>query len=415
MTVATCNGAGKTTLLSKLAHWFLSTREDAKVLTTAGMGAQMRILWKKIHASHAGSRYPLGGELLTTELRYGPEWYGLGIATDQETNLQGYHSTGDDDTPGAPGGLLAIVDEASGCKPWVFDAIQGWMTRANTYWIVCGNPNESTGPFAETFERGDWTRFQISAFDVPGNIISREWIEGRRAYWGEDTPQYQVRVLGQFPTAGSDRQVFPMALFEDTADDTFPPGARHMGVDVARSIDRDRSAIVVQDNGKVIHVEAWRSKDMMAVAAHVGEVAARLGVDGSNIHVDETGVGSGVLDRLRELGLPADGVVAGGSPVGDWPSLVGQNARAANRRAELYWVARMSLIEHKASVPREYRETLWREASNVQSLDPGQSGQIRIEPKERIRSRLGESPDFTDAWVMSFARSGSGRFRIYAM
>ena len=411
--VATCNGAGKTTLLAELILWFMVTRKDAKVITTAGIGAQMRILWRKVRAAHALCKTPLGGELLMTEWKFAPEWYALGIATDEEVNLQGYHPTGDVDEPGADGGLLAVIDEASGVAGWAWDAVSGWMTRRNTYWIACGNPNEGSGPFFDTFERDGWRKFQVSAFDVPEYIIRREWIEEQRRYWGEDSPQYQVRVLGQFPTAGSDRQVFPVALFEEVADETPEAGDTHMGVDIGRG--GDRSVAVIQKRGRVVAVESWQSRDLMESTARVVELAVLHGVEGGNIHVDADGLGSGVVDRLRQTDWSVDEVHFGGGVEGDWPDLVGEHVLALNRRAELYWVARQALIHRRAVVPREYRNTIWREASNVQSLDPGQSGKLRIEPKERVRARIGSSPDYADAWVLSFSRMGSGRFKIHVI
>jgi hypothetical protein len=44
---------------------------------------------------------------------------------------------------------------------------------------------------------------------VPESIISREWIAEQAEIYGEDSPQYFVRVLGKFPPKGGDYQLIP--------------------------------------------------------------------------------------------------------------------------------------------------------------------------------------------------------------
>jgi len=404
----TCNGAGKSTWLAEQVLWFMSTRNNARVVATAGVGAQVRSLWRKVRGAHAGSRRKLPGAPLMQKWELGPEWVAEGLTADAEESLQGYHSwTNTPDKvqePGDDGGLLAIIDEASGVDAWVFNAMRGYMTTPNTYWAVMGNPNKPGTEFHEASLRGNWSRFQISAFDVPEHILSRDWIEDQRKYWGEDSPQYQVRVLGQFPETGGDFLVFPMSYFEATAEihpkqhDGF-----HMGVDVARG-NSDRNVIVITFDCRVIYTEAFHSASLMTVVKRVEAVATKYGVPFENVHIDVIGLGAGVVDRLREKGKYVDGVDFGGTPLYDWPTLVGRDAKMLNRRAELYWVARQALNEDRASVPEAYRRSIWKEANLIQFEVMG-NGKVKIEPKDKIRKRFeGQSPDFADAWVMTFSR-----------
>ena len=411
----TCNGAGKTTFMAEVVVWFMATRKNARVITTAGVGAQVRHLWRKIRGAHEASKRDLPGEPGVLQWEMGAEWFAIGVATDTEETMQGYHSwTSSPDRPQMPGddgGLLACIDEASGVKPFVFNAMRGYMTTENTYWLVAGNPNKPGTEFHEASLRGNWTRFQISAFDVPPHIVSRDWIEDQRAYWGEDSPQWQVRVLGQFPAEGGDFLVFPISYFE-AVEDVNPQSedGKHMGVDVARG-NGDRNTIVIADDCKVVHAEGFHTKDLMLVVSKVEALAKRFSVPAESIHVDVIGLGAGVVDRLRQKGKYVDGVDFGSQPLGDWPTLVGRQAKMLNRRAELYWVARMALNEEMASVPVDFRRTIWQECNLIQFqvLD---NGKIKIEPKDKIRSRYeGQSPDFADAWVLGFSRARN-RVRI---
>lgn len=415
--IATCNGAGKTTFAAKVVCWFLNTRKNARVITTAGVGAQVRLLWRKIRATAKTAKRILMGEPMTTEWNVDPEWFAIGIATDEETNLQGYHAL-DPDDPGAIGlegmdaeeygGLLAVIEEASGVKPWVFAAMRGYMTSGQCYWLVQGNPNYSDGEFAEIFRRGGkfWDLHHIAAFDVPW--ISKQWIEEQREYWGEDSPQWAVRVLGQFPKHGGDYQVFPISYFEGNSQIRPKTGGIHIGCDVARG-NADRNTNVVTKNNRVIFGEAFRSNDTMYIAQRVNKLREKYGCPDQNVHVDVNGVGAGVADRLREAGHTPDMVNFGEGCAFDQGDLFPRELKFYNRRAELYWAAREHMRRGTASVPSRFRDTIWREAQTaIYDPDDDRRG-ILIEPKKKMKEKLlGASPDWLDAWVMTFSRAGAG-------
>lgn len=407
--VATCNGAGKTTLAAELICHFMATRRNARVITTAGTGAQVKLLWRKVRAAYHSSHRKLGlPEPLVMSWEAGPEWFAIGISSDDETTMQGYHALTDPDAEDGYGDLLCVVDEASGVEDWKFSAIRGYMNVGRCYWLVQGNPNRSDGEFYEISQRGNWVRHQISAFDVP--FIEESWIDEQREYWGEEHPQYQVRVLGEFPKHGSSFALFPPVAFEKAADRGAASDEMHMGVDIARG-NADRNCAVITRGGRVEHIEQWHSPDLMDTAGRVIRLASAHGVPGEHIHVDVIGLGAGVVDRLREAGYTADGVDFGGAPIGDWAGLIGEDAVMLNRRAELYWAASLQLRHGGACVPREYEPTLWREASKIDYVD--QARNIKVEAKDKLRSKLGRSPDVTDAWVLSFSRRSANRFPIW--
>jgi hypothetical protein len=175
--VASCNGSGKTALAARIVAWFLSTRKDSIIVTTSATGAQLYgPFWRNIRQVVATSKKKLPGTCMTKAWQVAPQWYATGIASDDETQFQGFHAEGEH------GELLVVIDEASGCENYVFDAIRGYLTRPNSYLLLLGNPNRSTGGFAELFKRKseNWSLHSISAFDVPENIMDRAWIEEMR-------------------------------------------------------------------------------------------------------------------------------------------------------------------------------------------------------------------------------------------
>lgn len=407
----TCNGAGKSTLASELILWFMASRRNARVITTAGTGGQVRLLWRKIRSAYETSRRELPGPSpLTQQWNLSPEWFALGLSTNDETTLQGHHALIGRDVEDGYGDLLAVIDEASAVEDWVFNAMRGYMNVGRCYWLVLGNPNRPDGEFFQVSQRGNWHRHSISAFDVP--FIDPAWIDDQRKYWGEDSAQYQVRVLGEFPRVGGDFLIFPLSSFEAAADEHPDVEGMHIGADIARG-QGDANTLVLTVNGRVEDAQSWRNRDLMETAARIAEYAKQRDVPWQNVHIDVIGLGAGVVDRLREQGYNVEGVDFGARPVGDWTEVIGSEVKVQNRRSELYWAARCALDQGLASVPEAFRRTIWRECNLIQYEFSG-NGQLRVEAKEKIRSRMeGRSPDFADAWVLSFSRGSSRRVPFF--
>ena len=410
VTVVSCNGAGKTTWAARLLLWFIMTRRDAIVVTTAPTWHQVNLLWRQVRAAFHEAEFTLKGELMTTRLDIGPAWYAMGLSTDREERFQGFHAQGAD--PGGPGGLFVIVDEASGVADHIFDAMRGYLTSPNCYVLLIGNGNRPDGAFYESHQRGNWEKFQIAAHDVPNDIIAPSWITEQEEFYGADSPQYFVRVLGKFPPKGGDYQLVPEWLLE-SACETKPEDARgiHLGLDVARS-GSDYTVAVVTVDGRVESVNSWQSDDLMETARRAMQKADEWGVDDKNIHVDLDGLGAGVIDRMRESGRVVDSVDFGAKPLGDWNWLIGHDIKILNRRAELHWIARMALMNGHLSIPKEWKKNpLWRQMSWT-NYEYNEKGYLKMEAKDKIRARMGSSPDYSDAMMLCFSRASAAR-RIF--
>jgi len=110
------------------------------------------------------------------------------------------------------------------------------------------------------------------------------------------------------------------------------------------------------------------------------------------ILVDSIGLGAGVVDRLRELGLPARGINVSESPA------MGGTYR--NLKAELWYRARAWLEARDCKMPRD--DVLINELATVRYSFTS-NGKIAIEGKDEIKRRGLPSPDKADAFVLTFA------------
>ena len=141
-------------------------------------------------------------------------------------------------------------------------------------------------------------------------------------------------------------------------------------------------------------VKTWKNLDLMQLT---GAVVAEYEVlqpsqRPSEILVDSIGLGAGVVDRLRELRLPARGINVAESPA------MGSTYR--NLKAELWHKAKAWLEARDCWMPRD--EMLVAELATVRYSFTS-SGKIQIEGKDEIRKRGLPSPDRADAFCLTFA------------
>ncbi|NQU96593.1 MAG: hypothetical protein HQ548_02965, partial [Chloroflexi bacterium] len=249
--VRSCNGSGKTYVAAHVVLWWLMCFPDAMVITTAPTEHQVRdVLWREIRRAYRGHEDLINGKLLRTSLELGDKHYAQGLSTDQPERFQGFHE----------GHILFVVDEASGVREGIFEAIEGSMTSAGAKTLLLGNPSALSGTFYEVFHRRRelWHTIHISGFDTPNlregcvvmpALVTPKWVEEAKINWGEDSPMYQVRVLGEFPSEAEDTLI-PLRLIEGAAEaeEAVPPVGDEpveIGVDVAR-FGADRTVICVR-------------------------------------------------------------------------------------------------------------------------------------------------------------------------
>ena len=459
VTVRSGRKAGKTEMGALAVLSFIYTSKCV-VLTTAPTGRQVRdVLWQRIGSmwSKAKTRWPaLPGELGTIRLSIAPEHYALGIATNSPDRFQGWHAgvrlPDDVDIEETDGDevdverlkreaeigdkrLVVIIDEAAGVDDAVYRAIDGSLSGPNVHVLLTANPTidaESDHFFARSFQNGKrWHRIRISACDddapdpvpydsfhvAPDWLADKEWVDQMRSEWGVDSPLWSAYVLGKFPEQSLERRFVTKGMLLAAAEAQLPEvssvGQIHIGVDIARQ-GADESVATLWWNGVLKEQIAWRLPDLMQTANKIVELANQWGFKGEmvparNIHIDCVGMGSGVLDRLRQLGFYVDGVDFGSGAKYDWKELTGQMI-FSDRKSELHWVAKRLLEERKISIPQKFPE-LWRQSqwARYDFEDSAKGTRIalhRDDGKDGLRERYGRSPDQWDSAIIGLSRGG---------
>jgi hypothetical protein len=224
-------------------------------------------------------------------------------------------------------------------------------------------------------------------------LITPEWIAEKRIKWGEDSPMWYSRVLGDFPEQGEDTLI-PLALIEQahfrylsTPIDTSAP--IRLGVDVARF--GSDSSIITASQG--LHATKRKTSKKLDLMTLCGEVIDTYTTDhATQINVDVCGLGAGVVDRLIELGYPVTGVNVG--------SAATESSHYLNLRAEAFWNLRDEFRDGAIAIDPADEDL----AAELSSIKYGfdSKGRTKIESKEDMKKRSGGvSPDNADALMLS--------------
>ncbi|MFA6125429.1 hypothetical protein [Sphingomonas sp.] len=201
--------------------------------------------------------------------------------------------------------------------------------------------------------------------------------------------EYPASVLEAFSTTGG-RAFMPMTLVERAMNAKADPfGAVVFGVDPAR-FGEDRTALCVRE-GRVCHwVKSWNGLDTMDIVGTVKRYAAIY--NPKAIFVDVVGLGAGVYDRMRELGMPARAVNGGEKP--------NRPDKYYNKRAEMWGEAREWLKDGPCKIPKD--EALAADLCGLQYKFDSKSRYV-LEKKEDAKARGVRSPDLADAFCLTFA------------
>jgi phage terminase large subunit len=179
--------------------------------------------------------------------------------------------------------------------------------------LMAGNPTRASGFFYETHHslRSRWQTMHVSCLDVPR---AQGHIEDIRAKYGEGSNAWRVRVLGEFPTA-DDETVIPLQLVLSAVERRVSTLSYYpvWGVDVARYND-DRTALAKRQANKLLEpIRGWHDTDLMATVGRIKTEYEETHCDmrPREILIDAIGLGAGVHDRCKELGLPVRAINVG--------------------------------------------------------------------------------------------------------
>lgn len=469
--VQSCHDAGKSFIAARAIAKWIDTHEpgEAFVVSTAPTSAQVSaILWRELQKAHSKALPPpLPGQITISGY---PQWkiaggelvgYGRKPADYAESAFQGIHARY----------VLIVIDEAGGIPPTLYNAVDALATNVHARVLAIGNPDDPTSHFADICKRNsgwnviridglktpNFTQEQVEWLDcpqckqqgrnepllaqlyreerldyttehVPDNIrdmlLSPLWAEERLHRWvgvpGEGqqlaalartSALFTSKVRGEFPTDSTDG-IIPLGWVEaaiqrwhDWNEKGQPPveGRFVLGADIAGT--GADSTVFGHRVGPVVQkCTEHRYGDTMET---VGHIRAVLTEPHSSAVVDSIGIGTGVVDRLREL--RADVVPFTGSASAKGMTDKSGEFGFTNVRSAAWWNMREMLDPSRGSIVALPDLENLRTDLTVPKWKVTSGGKIQVEPKDEVKKRLGRSPDHGDAVVMSFWIDASPR------
>ena len=389
------NGAGKTCLLAIIILHYILFRNDVKIPVTAPSSGQLKDgLIPETRKWMGNLPDFLRRQIETTQDRIyrvdSPEQNFVSFRTARKETpeaLQGIHATF----------VMCVVDEASAVPDEVYEAASGTMSTPGSIFIMISNPTRLTGYFykSQTRNKQFWKTFHVTSFDT--SRVDHSFIAQIANDYGKNSDQYRVRVLGEFPSReeqtliGNDvvRAAFnrPIAVT--------PKKAPIWGLDVGRG--GDLSALVSRTDNIMDMFDTQNYADTMQTVGWVKAKYDAATVKPEAIYVDSIGIGAGVADRLRELGLPAIDV-----NVGESASIKAQYLRM---RDELWWALKTwfeSMVVALHCSDPNLRDKIESEVCAPLQLFSS-TGKNAVETKAQMRQRGISSPNIADAMCLTFA------------
>jgi len=410
--VYTGNAVGKTFIGGRLILAFLLAFSPlygyepgtTKVIVVGPKFEQIRKqIWGELQSAwyKLGQKIPLGGgKLQAHDLILGPSWYAGIFAVDKENpeKIQGYHAYN----------FLAIIEEATGVPDEVREAIQGCATSANSHIVAFTNPMRLSGWMYEACTDANNLELeskkvrkviQVSCLDTPNyllkediipGVMSHKVVENRMLEWGVESPMYQARIEGKWPTAADDALI-PYELVEAAC--TEERLAKVMcdeenmvcSMDIARQ--GDDLTVMMHLNGDVVDkIRAGRTPNVMKAALMFKEAYSDWG---GHAVIDENGLGGGPYDKLKyELHVPVRGWISQRSPDEDFKE------RFANLKAQVGWELRERFRNGTIAIAKgPHRDKLKNDLIGYR-VEADSKGRTRIIDPDR-------SPDFGDALIMA--------------
>lgn len=412
------HNTGKTASAGIVALWHLLFFEESLMMFTAPQIGQLKKqVWKEISINLSRLKSgPLAwladyvgyqSEMVYIK-GYKEKWYVFAktAAKHQPTTIAGNH--GDN--------YAVWVDEASGVDDAILDVAFGALTHEDNRAIMTSQPTRNAGMFYETHHKlshragGVWIALTFNGEESP--LVSKQSLEEQRQKYGSrDDPQYQIRVLGQFPDRADEflitkRQADDMyvgaSLFEDHV------FGYVITVDVGGGVGRDDSVIAVSkvwgeaqwgDRARrveVVDIPLCKNKDdITELLGKINECILKY--PNATLVVDDNGAGKGLGQLLKKHGIFYMPVYWGGACFNN-----DNRKEYVNKRALAYVCLKRAIESGRFKVKtRKYKVKIQDQIIKIPYTFDEHS-RYKILSKDEMKRQGIKSPDLGDVFAFIF-------------
>lgn len=302
ISIVSGHGTGKSCTLSWIILWFLFVHPMSRVGCTAPSADQMYdVLWSELKKwidkmpPQMGALY----EWQTTHVRMREapnEWWARAKTASKENTeaLAGVH---------APWVLIA-GDEASGIDEKIFETMEGALTSGKILIFLISNGTRNEGYFYDTHhkDKARWQTYSFNSLQSP--IVKQSFIDDIINKYGNDSVQYAIRVLGQFPAIGMMDDKGYVQLFSESDihivpfDNDWKPVGRVIAALDAAGEGQNSSAWAVRDRQRAAIVAEEQVSTAGGMAVHSMTLIEKYGVKYEDFIIDAFGSGHAVAQEI---------------------------------------------------------------------------------------------------------------------
>lgn len=209
----------------------------------------------------------------------------------------------------------------------------------------------------------------------------------------KDTPELYKRYLeGDWSTMDTANQLI-LSEWITKCYDLVDGYDLSLGVDVAR-FGNDKTVFVVLKKGNIELIERYSSTTITEVVNRTIELIKEFQIPSARVGIDSIGLGAGVVDSLWSKNYEVTEIVGGASP--DEPDYEEDRGafRPFNLRSQMFYQLRISIKDKRIGnvVDEELIEEL-----RCLEYEIISDRRIRVLSKDKIKEKLGRSPDVSDA------------------
>lgn len=406
--------------------WYALTRDgkDWKIATTASVYHQLtHFLWPEIHKWMYRVRWDKVGR---GPLRENSEITKLSITLESGAAFAmspGKNSQDTGKTAGIEGAhadhLMYVFDESKVVPDAAFDSAEGaFSTDTEAYAVAISTPGDPYGRFFDIQMKKPgysdwWVRHVTKDECIAAGQMSPAWAAQRAEQWGADSGTYINRVLGNFAEAAESVGVIPRvwvklararwrAMMESNEARTIAQnGTEGYGVDIGSS--PNKTVLAARYPLGIYSLETLPATiDLMVLAERIAQITRPRN---RWARVDSVGLGAGVYDRLRHMGVRVEAFDARNSVVGK-RDRTGELQFSA-MRSYAYWALRDLLnpaYGHPIALPDddELEDELCAHTYHIRA-----TGKYQISDKEIVERKVGRSPDKADSVVIAMLAAPS--------
>ncbi|MFT6030951.1 MAG: hypothetical protein ACI8O8_002698 [Oleiphilaceae bacterium] len=415
VSVSSGHGTGKSDISALIILAFIILNPESRVVIIANNAAQIRnVLWKylKINFKAICHNLPWIEQYFELNER---EFYAVGYKgvwsciaktarRGNEEALAGEHCHT----------YLVIVDEASGLPDKALQILAAALTEQNNSMLLLSQPTRPTGFFYDSHHtlaktvkapNGIWTAITLNSEESP--LVTSEFIgEKLLSYGGEDSAEYQIKVLGRFPSS-LDGYLLTGVDCERATRNTPSLIDGQWGwiasCDVGNG--RDRSVVNIckvslepPEERKVFSqqiIEMSPDIDPIDFAYEINKIVEPYLNQNIQIVIDGDGVGFATVKTARELGLPVH-EIRWGQPV----FKKSDKARFINKRAYSHIMMRNAIKTGRLKIDPSQ---LTKDQLSRLPVHLNEAGQWVICSKKEMREKHNiRSPDRADTYCFMF-------------